>query len=220
MANPVRNAHRAGAAGRPLSGTHGSTGRSRARPPGGGCRVGGGGRPQLWNTDYGKERVRQSARVGIGGGNAARYWPVVRQWTGWSAGVAFNGRALAEPARLRPRGTGVCGEGTEFIERGHAPLTAPGDRRGEGRNAKVGHRRPFGWPNGAEQVRGRKCRRHGARCDRRGAGQGRGGAACRLRDVQNEEPRGPVRTEPGPRGPGRACRSRLRKHRRSRRARH
>ncbi len=43
-------------------------------------------------------------------------------------------------------------------------------------------------------------RRHGARFDRRGAGQGRGGAACRLRDVQNEEPCGPVRTEPEDRG--------------------
>ena len=117
---------------------------SRIRPPAGGSRVGGGGCPRWRNGDYRKQRVRRSACAGIGGGGAARYWAVVRQLTGWFAGMAAHGRVLAEPARLRRRGTGDCGEGTEFIERGHAPLPAPGDSCGEGRNEQVGQALPTG----------------------------------------------------------------------------
>ena len=62
------------------------------------------------------------------------------------------------------------------------------------------YRRPFGRKIGAHRVRGRECGRHGVRFDRRRAGRGRGGAACRPRDVQNEELCGPVRTEPEDRG--------------------
>ena len=98
---------------------------SRSQPPAGGSRVGGGGCPRWRNGDYRKQRVRRSVCAGIGGGGAARYWAAVRQLTGWFAGMAAHGRVLAEPARLRRRGTGDCGEGTEFIERGHAPLPPP-----------------------------------------------------------------------------------------------